>query len=898
MIIKQLELVNFLSHAHSKIDFEKGVTVIYGHNGAGKSSIIDAIKFALFGEKRGSAISDLIRRGSEELAVTLDFTIGQHEYQIQRMMSLGKSGIKSRDAILTEDKSELARTVSGVDDTVSGILGIDKDTFMNSVFVEQGEIDSLISKTTAEKEKTFSKILGLDLLGDFARDLAQLSKDAESKLSAYSGLADDIDEIRSGIKAKEEKASELGRQLVSREQERNALTAKLSQAEKSRTEVQEKLARLNSVSDQLQSRRRDLDAIAVRVDRRMKDIREQRDSLEKLGKEVDHDLLSKADSIGEYFSLADSLPAKKELLKSLDERVKQIQTITSEIKNLEQGHNAYLLMDRKLTDLRNRREELESREADYRKTESRIREVDSDIEKRKQALKAREGILKGKLGLESITSASIQEEKKKIEGARLQFEEMIQGIKSEVGKANLDIKEISDNRGMLSNSSTCPLCLQPLSKEHMDRLNSEYREKEDKLRKRLLELAEQKKNLDVKKIQLEQRLEMLGSQDIETLSVDTKYIESLENEASELRKNIEALRASHGAYQTYMADVVDTEKKLRNLTFTYNRYEQYSQTIATTDADQLKKKQQETHTDIENSERRLSEMEKELNIVPDPNIRQKIRTMREKEKTRLQLYNELFALNSTQEGEKARVDSLKKEIEQLNSQLSGKQALDEEMAAASREYERVNADLLSSIREESSIKAFIETEKSQAEELKAKLAGLEQKKTSLDTLKNSIDVISKLRACFDREGIQKAIRKDSAVYITNKVREYSTSFNLDFDDVSINEEMGIEVSQNGNVQSIDMLSGGEKVALAIALRLALATYVMESIKTIVMDEPTTYLDEDRRSNLMDIIQYTFRGEETPVPQMILVTHHKELGSVADNVYEISKKTGESKVISV
>ncbi len=898
MIIKQLELLNFLSHAHSKIDFEKGVTVIYGHNGAGKSSIIDAIKFALFGEKRGSSISDLIRRGSDEMSVTLDFNIGQHEYRIQRMMSLGKSGIKSRDAILTEDKSELARTVSGVDDTVSGILGIDKDTFLNSVFVEQGEIDSLISKTTAEKEKTFSKILGLDLLGDFARDLGQLSRDAEASLMAYSGLADDIDEIRNGIKAREEKATELGRQLISKEQEKNALTAKLSQAEKSRAEVQEKLARLNSISDQLQSRKRDLDAIAVRVDRRMKDIREQRDRLEKLGKEVDHDLLGKADSIGEYFSLADSLPAKKELLKNLDERLQQIQTISGEIKNLEQGHNAYILLDKKLTDLRNRREELEAREADYRKTEARIREVDSDIEKRNQALKNREDILKGKLGLESITSAAIQEEKKKIEGSRLQLEEKIQAIKSEVGKANLDIKEISDNRGILSNSSTCPLCLQPLSKEHMGRLNSEYREKEDTLRKRLVDLAEQKKHLDVEKIQLEKRIEMLGSQDIEGLSVDTKYIESLKNEAGELMKSIEALRGSHGAYQTYMADVVDTEKKLRNLNFTYNRYEQYSQTIATTDVEQLKKKQQETREDMERSERRLSEMEKELNIVPDPNIRQKIKAMREKEKTRLQLYNDLFALNSTQEGEKAQVESLRKDIDQLNSQLSGKPALDEEMVAASREYERVNGELLSRIQEESSIRAFIETERSQADELKAKLVGLEQKKASLDTLKSSIDVISKLKACFDREGIQKAIRKDSAVYITNKVREYSTSFNLDFDDVSINEEMGIEVSQNGNVQSIDMLSGGEKVALAIALRLALATYVMESIKTIVMDEPTTYLDEDRRSNLMDIIQYTFRGEETPVPQMILVTHHKELGSVADNVFEISKKTGESKVTSV
>ena len=845
MIIKQLELVNFLSHAHSKIGFEKGVTVIYGHNGAGKSSIIDAIKFALFGEKRGASISDLIRRGAEDMSVTLDFTIGQHEYQIQRMMSLGKSGIKSRDAILTEDKSELARTVSGVDDTVAGILGIDKDTFLNSVFVEQGEIDSLISKTKAEKENTFSKILGLDLLGQFAKDLGQLSRDTESSLLAFSGLADDMDEIRNGIREKEEKVTELNGQLRTKEQEKGVLSTRLSQAEKSRNEVQEKLARLNTISEQMQARKKSYDALYVRVDRRTKDLREQKEKLDRLTKEVDHDLLGKADSIGEYFSLSDTLPAKKELLKSLDERVQQLQKISGEIKTLEQGHNAYILLEKKLNDLRNSREEIDAREAEYRKTESRIRELESDIEKRNQANKTREELLKGQLGLQSISAAAIQDEKKRIEASRSLVDEKIQGIKGEVGKINLDLKEISDNRNALSNSSTCPLCLQPLTKEHMDRLNSEYREKEDNYRKKLNELAEQKKHLDSEKMQLEKRLGMLSSQDIESLSVDTKYIESLKGEAEALRKSIEGLKASHQAYQTYMADVVDTEKKLKNLSFTYNRYEQHSQALASTDIDQIARRQQETSAEIERLEKQLEGMEKELNYVPDPNIRQKIRDMREKEKVRLNLYNNLFALNTTQESEKEQLESLKREMDQLSSQLSGKPALDQDLAAAGKAYEDINSQLLARIQEESSIKAVIETEMSQISQLKEKLAGLEQKKGSMDSLKS-----------------------------------------------------GIEVSQNGNVQSIDMLSGGEKVALAIALRLALATYVMESIKTIVMDEPTTYLDEDRRSNLKDIIQYTFRGEETPVPQMILVTHHRELGSVADNVYEISKKTGESRVASV
>ncbi len=898
MIIRQMELVNFLSHSNSTVLFEKGVTVIYGHNGAGKSSIIDAIKFALFGEKRGASISDLIRRGSQDMSVTLDFTIGEHLYQIQRMMSLGKNGIKSRDAILTEDGNELARTISGVDGKVSDIMGIDKDTFLNSVFVEQGEIDALISKTKAEKENTFSKILGLDLLGQFAKDLGQLSRDTESSLMAFSGLDDNMDEISTGIVEKEAKISGLDKELRLKEEEKNDLTGRLSRVESSKSGIQEKLATLNSISEQLQTKKRNLDTYTVRVDRRSKDLREQREKFERLNSEVDNDLLSKADAIGEYFSISDSLPAKKELLKSMEERVHQAESISIEIKNLEQGHNAYILLEKKLTDLRNRREEIEARETEYRKAESRLKQVEADIENRNRELAKKEQNLKEKLGLDTVNSTAVQEEKKKTENSRMQIDDKIQTIKGEVGKINLDLRDITDNRNRLSNSSKCPLCLQPLTQEHLDRIRDEYGEKEENLRRRLMELAEQKKSLDSERGTLEKRLEMLSSPDIGGLSVDTRYVESLRKETSDLMQNIGNLKTAHEAYQTYMSDLVDTEKKLKNLTYTYNRYEQFAQTLASTDLDQIRTRQKETSEEIEKLEEQLGEMERALNYRPDPDIRKKIREMREKESVRMKLYNDLFALRTTQENEKEQIESLKKEMAELNSKLSEKPALDEQFSEINREYESVNSALLRTVQEESSIKAVMETEKNQISQLKEKLAELEKRKNSLDNLKKGVELINKLRACFDREGIQKAIRKDSAIYITNKVREYSTSFNLDFDDVNINEEMAIEVSQNGNVQSIDMLSGGEKVALAIALRLALATYVMESVKTIVMDEPTTYLDEDRRSNLKDIIQYTFRGDETPVPQMIIVTHHKELGSVADNVYEVSKKPGGSQVTSV
>ncbi|MGC8609586.1 MAG: AAA family ATPase, partial [Thermoplasmata archaeon] len=87
MIVENLKLKNFLSHAQTDIYFEKGVNIIIGNNGAGKSSIVDGMKYALFGEKRGKSIQDLIKKGTRELEVSLSFRNNSHNYEIRRILN-------------------------------------------------------------------------------------------------------------------------------------------------------------------------------------------------------------------------------------------------------------------------------------------------------------------------------------------------------------------------------------------------------------------------------------------------------------------------------------------------------------------------------------------------------------------------------------------------------------------------------------------------------------------------------------------------------------------------------------------------------------------------------------------------------------------------------------------
>ena len=83
-MIKTVELVNFISHSETKLDFEDGVTVFVGSNGAGKSSIIDGITFALFGEHTRKSNKSLIRRGSSQAYAKIRFSAKNKIFEATR----------------------------------------------------------------------------------------------------------------------------------------------------------------------------------------------------------------------------------------------------------------------------------------------------------------------------------------------------------------------------------------------------------------------------------------------------------------------------------------------------------------------------------------------------------------------------------------------------------------------------------------------------------------------------------------------------------------------------------------------------------------------------------------------------------------------------------------------
>ena len=144
-MIRRIELINWKTHKDTVIEFQKGVNVLVGIMGAGKSSVMDAISFALFGafpalvHKRVSLGNMIMSRPTEEThaEVRLDFDSDGSEYRVIRKIS-AKQG---SDARIEKDGSYLQTQSERVTETIEEILKLDYDTFSRAVYSEQNGLE-------------------------------------------------------------------------------------------------------------------------------------------------------------------------------------------------------------------------------------------------------------------------------------------------------------------------------------------------------------------------------------------------------------------------------------------------------------------------------------------------------------------------------------------------------------------------------------------------------------------------------------------------------------------------------------------------------------------------------------------------------------------------------------
>ena len=183
MLIKSLELKNFLSHRETVLYFDRGINMIVGQNGAGKTSILDAIKFAMFGKDR-ARLSNPVSHGSSACSVKLSFQVDEDEYDVMR--SYGERQ-RDRVASILRNGVEIADSQDSVSSAIEKIIGMEQDVFEKSVFVAQGEIDDLVNEQPKKRKEFFSRMIGIEKLGNTASLLGEISRSVNESISESRG---------------------------------------------------------------------------------------------------------------------------------------------------------------------------------------------------------------------------------------------------------------------------------------------------------------------------------------------------------------------------------------------------------------------------------------------------------------------------------------------------------------------------------------------------------------------------------------------------------------------------------------------------------------------------------------------------------------------------------------
>lgn len=206
LVLNRIELNNFRSHEHfifePKVD---GITAISGKNGAGKSTIVDAFAWALYGTRPSKVTNKmLIREGIEvknhEPQVTVDIEINKITYRIIRRI-VSQSGAADCNVYSKQANGEYnilaGPAVTSAEAYIKQIMGMDEKGFLTSVLIQQKQVDQIVSASPRERAQVIEKLTGISSITE-ALDLSK------EETKAYKKAADvitvkDSNEIKAEI---------------------------------------------------------------------------------------------------------------------------------------------------------------------------------------------------------------------------------------------------------------------------------------------------------------------------------------------------------------------------------------------------------------------------------------------------------------------------------------------------------------------------------------------------------------------------------------------------------------------------------------------------------------------------------------------------------------------------
>lgn len=276
MIPVRVYVENFMSYREGQELLFDGAPlwVLSGENGTGKSTIFDAIRFALYGSHRGGSSNqkDLINHQADALTVEFDFRVERQEYSIRRTVS--KRGRATREVLRIDSSSkgnsrikpvENTDSDSGFKDWVKRAIGLDDKAFTSCILLIQGKSDKLIEAAPTERYKILKQLIDLtaydklhQLANERRKDCEAQLKNLKSQLESSDAVSDAefkaaqevLKLINENCKKSQQKVDSFGI-LLEQSKQWQQLNSKILELQSEVQKSQELIARTDEIKQQL-----------------------------------------------------------------------------------------------------------------------------------------------------------------------------------------------------------------------------------------------------------------------------------------------------------------------------------------------------------------------------------------------------------------------------------------------------------------------------------------------------------------------------------------------------------------------------------------------------------------------------------------------------------------------
>jgi exonuclease SbcC len=508
MILRELRLKNYRRFKEICLsDFPESVIAILGRNGIGKSTILEAISWVLFGSTAfRTDKADVKRQGAaaeDSCEVDMVFSLRDNDYEVLREIR-GKNNIVRASAWAYENGARkiVANSERGVSEYCQRILGMDWQTFQASFFSQQKDLDAFSQQPPAERQRIIRRLLAIDRIDMAITAIRRDRTDAQSEIRGVESAQKDIDRLR-------EEWRELRVQKKTLDAHERILGVRVAQMKERESEAKGEKARWDKLERQFQKYSRDLDLLGQETGSLM----ERRGEIE----------LSLGD-IGELERELARYEGKDEELRGLKEEQRHLQR--EQVKKAKRDG-----LEHNIGVCTKKIEELEEELAELTRDLEAFETLDQRVEDHSERMRR------------------VSEEQEKVIDSLGRMKGTIESAEREIELLGHRLRQIHE----MGPDGRCPICMQTLGES--------YDETEKHLRGEVEEKRETVKKLSVERERLQAQADQVNK-DQEDLSRASEKLKEEEtrrgvflSQAREREAQIRDMMKQRESYEKAMAEI-------------------------------------------------------------------------------------------------------------------------------------------------------------------------------------------------------------------------------------------------------------------------------------------------------------------------------------------------------